>query len=90
MATGDFADKLRITGGVVPARRDLLTSVPEDSYSPAFYNSALFARSWLDPDSEDTDNIFRNMIDSVLSNSARTGEAISDANGRLGLLLLQQ
>ncbi|OGI65376.1 hypothetical protein A3A95_00790 [Candidatus Nomurabacteria bacterium RIFCSPLOWO2_01_FULL_39_18] len=89
MATGDFADKLRVVGGMVPARRDLLANVPADSYSPAFYNSALFARSWLDPDSRGTDDIFRNMIDSVLSNSAGTGQAVSDADSKLNLLLLQ-
>ncbi len=89
MATGDFASKFATAFGVAPARRDLLKTKPVDSYSPIFYDSALYARSWLDPSAKDTDNIFRNMIDGVLSNSLTVESAISDANSKLGLLLIK-
>ena len=69
LATGDFASKFALATGVAPARRDLLKIKPLDAYSPIFYDSALYARSWLDPSEKDTDNIFRNMIDGVLSNN---------------------
>ena len=89
MATGDFANKFAMTLGVAPARRDLLKIMPVDSYSPIFYNSALFAKSWLDPSNKDTDDIFRRMIDGVLSNSVSTRDAISDADAKLNLLLVK-
>ncbi len=87
MATGDFASKFSIALGIAPARRDLLKIKPADAYSPIFYDSALYARSWLDPSSKDTDNIFRNMIDGVLSNNMTVESAISDADSKLELLL---
>ncbi len=90
MATGDFALKFATLLGVAPARRDLLAIKPGDAYSPIFYDSALYARSYLDPSDKDTDNIFRNMIDGVLSNNMTVQSAISDASSKLGLLLLNQ
>jgi len=89
MATGDFASKFAIATGTAPARRDLLKLKPVDSYSPIFYDSALYARSWLDPSEVDTNNIFRNMIDGVLSNNMTIENAISDASSKLDLLLLK-
>jgi len=90
LSGGDFASKFATATGVVPARRDLLKVKPTDSYSSIFYDSALYARSWLDPSPNDTDNIFRNMIEGVLSNNMTVENAISDANSKLSLLLLRQ
>jgi multiple sugar transport system substrate-binding protein len=87
LATGSFASKFAIATGVAPARRDLLAIKPQDGYSPIFYNSALFGRSWLDPSVKDTDKIFSNMIEGVLSNSMTVDTAISDADKKLDLLL---
>ena len=87
MATSDFASKFATALNVAPARRDLLSVKPTDSYSPTFYNSALYARSWLDPSPKDTDTIFRLMIDGVLSNTKTLGDAIADASAKLNLLL---
>ncbi len=87
MASGSFAQNLAEKTGVAPARRDLLAIKPKDAYSPTFYNSALFGRSWLDPSIKDTNDIFRGMIDSVLSNNLSTREAILGASTRLNLLL---
>ncbi|MBP9715358.1 MAG: extracellular solute-binding protein [Candidatus Pacebacteria bacterium] len=87
MATTDFAKKFSDATGVVPARRDLLAVKPTDAFFPSFYTSALFARSWLDPSPNDTDNIFRNMVDNVLSNKSNSESAISDASGKLNILL---
>ncbi|MBI5139705.1 extracellular solute-binding protein [Candidatus Nomurabacteria bacterium] len=89
MATGDFAQKLAIALNIAPARRDLLAQAPKDAYSPTFYSGALYARSWLDPSPKDTDNIFRSMIDNVLSNKFSPVEAIKDASSKLSLLLIK-
>ncbi len=84
---GDFASKLATALGVAPARRDLIKTIPADLYSPAFYSSALFARSWLDPSSVNTDDVFQGMVDKVNSGSMTATEAITDASAKLGLLL---
>ncbi len=89
MATGEFAREFALALGLAPARRDLLKTKPKDAYSPIFYDSALFAKSWLDPSPKNTNEIFRRMIEATLSNSASVDDAISDADGRLNLLLLK-
>lgn len=90
MATGPFAEEFRKAVGVAPARRNLLANKPRsDAYSPIFYESALFSRSWLDPSDGDTDDIFRRMIEGVLSNSISAENAIRDANTKLGIILSQ-
>lgn len=89
LASGDFAKQFSDALLVAPARRDLLASKPTDAYFPIFYSSALFARSWLDPSSADTDTIFSNMVDNVLSNNLSPNDAVKDASAKLGLLLEQ-
>lgn len=89
MATSDFALKFTKALGITPARRDLLNVKPIDSYSPIFYNSALYARSWLDPSPKDTNNIFSVMINAVLSNNMSVADAIKDASTKMSLLLFK-
>jgi maltose-binding protein MalE len=88
MSSGTFASGFATALGVAPARLDLLKNIPTDPYLPTFYNSALFARSWLDPSPADTDNIFQGMVENVISGSMSTTDSISDANNKLGLLLV--
>lgn len=89
LVSGDFASAFATAIGAVPARRDLLATKPTDAFSPFFYNSALYARSWLDPSPTDTDNIFNGMVDNVLSGNMDATGAISDASSKMSLLLLK-
>ena len=89
LAGGDFASKFALSTGVAPARRNLLQLKPADTYSPTFYDSALYGRSWIDPSPTYTNDIFRRMVDGVLSNSMTPSDAITDASSKLGLLLRQ-
>ncbi|OGI82228.1 hypothetical protein A3E95_01755 [Candidatus Nomurabacteria bacterium RIFCSPHIGHO2_12_FULL_44_22b] len=89
MTAGEFARKFATALGVAPARRDLLVQVPNDPFSPTFYSSALFAKSWLDPSPKDTDNIFRTIVEGVLSSNLTADNAIKDASAKLGLLLIR-
>lgn len=73
--------------GLPPVRRDALVNKPTDAIGSVFYDSALMSKSWFDPDSDETDDIFKNMIESVTSGRARLGEAINLADQELGLLL---
>jgi len=88
MTKGDFASKLATALGIAPARRDLLSVTPTDAYLPTFYSSAFFAESWLDPSEMGSDDIFRGMVDKVLSNSLGVAESINDASAKLRLLLV--
>jgi multiple sugar transport system substrate-binding protein len=90
MATGNFAAEYAVATGVAPARRDLLSIKPTDAYSPIFYSSALYAKSWLDPSPKDTANIFGGMVNNVLSNNMTVGDAVLDASAKMNLLLLTQ
>jgi ABC-type glycerol-3-phosphate transport system substrate-binding protein len=70
-----------------PARRDLLSERQNDSYQAVFYQSALQSRGWHDPDHSATAIIFREMIDSVTSGRARTGEAVSRASREIDAII---
>ena len=89
MATSNFAARFAPALGMVPVRRDLIQTIPTDSYSPVFYSSALYAKAWLDPSSIDTDNIFRGMTEKVLSNTMSFEDSVRDASAKMGLLLLK-
>ena len=90
MATGDFAGTYAKAINAVPARRDLLAIKQTDAYSPIFYASALFGKSWLDPSTVNTDNIFQSMVEGVLSGNLTVSEAIQNASAKLDLLLAKQ
>ncbi len=66
-----------------PVRRDLLANKPPDAFRVVFYNSALIARSWLDPDPQASANSFRDMIEGVTSGNLRVSEAIQRADAEL-------
>lgn len=79
----DFAQDL----GAAPATRTLLSAKLQDEFMPIVFASSLYAQSWLDPSPADTTNIFRAMVESILSNSNSPESAIGLAAGRIGLLL---
>lgn len=90
LSTGDFASKFATTVGTPPARRDLLIAKNDSNiYNPIFYGSALYAKSWLDPSPRETDTVFKQMIESVLSNSASVEQAVLQAHSTLSLLLVR-
>ncbi|MSR87562.1 MAG: extracellular solute-binding protein [Candidatus Zambryskibacteria bacterium] len=73
--------------GLPPVRRDLLGVRPTDSIFPVFYDAALQSKVWLDPDDEGTDQIFRDMIDTITSGRARTSEIVNKASEKLDNLI---
>jgi len=89
LSSSNFAAKYAPARNIAPARRDLLSAPPPDQFSPIFYSSALFARSWLDPSPQDTDAIFGSMVGAVLSNNLSPTDAVQDAGSKLELLLLK-
>lgn len=70
-----------------PARRDLLTKRPPDPFMAVFYDSAIQSVAWKDPDTEKTNVIFQNMIDSVISGRAQVEEAVNHGHDELRKLI---
>ncbi|MCA9361308.1 extracellular solute-binding protein [Candidatus Kaiserbacteria bacterium] len=93
---GSYAVSLQLSGtaftqgladglGQVPVRRSLFGRSDLGPFQRVAYESALFARSWLDPKDAVSDDIFATMIEDVVSNRIRSNEAAADAVGRLTL-----
>ncbi len=72
--------------GLPPARRALLADKPTDAYQSVFYASALISNAWLDPDPEETDKIFREMVENVTSSRTTVGNAVNVATKQLDRL----
>lgn len=70
-----------------PARRDLLSLKPTGATTSVFYDSALQAKGWLDPDASATSLIFREAIESITSGRARTFEVVNEANEKVEALI---
>lgn len=59
-----------------PVRRDMLAVPPGTGLSDIIWKSALWTKSWLDPDKNKTDNLFKIMIESVTSGRVRVSDAV--------------
>ena len=70
-----------------PVSRRLLSKRPTDDIQPIFFNSALIARAFLDPDGTKTEGIFKDMIESITSGKSRVEGALTDAAKELEDLL---
>ncbi len=71
------------------ARRDLLANKPQNAYESVFRDSAIRAKGWLDPAPEESNLIFKNMIESITSGRARTTEAVSRAHREISESLVK-
>lgn len=60
-----------------PVRRDLLNVAQTDAVLSVLFDSAIRARTWLDPRPDLTDQIFKQAVESVSSGRNSTGEAVS-------------
>lgn len=74
---------------IPPARRDLLSAPPNDSVQEIFYQSAIIARAWLDPNDAATEGVFQRMIEGYVSGRLRLNQAVQTANDELEQLLAQ-
>lgn len=70
-----------------PVRRDLLAQQPKDPFMTVFYRSAIQAKSWFDPSPKDSDMVFQDMIESIVSGKSKLSNAVSDAKQKLDMLL---
>ena len=68
---------------MAPTYRSSLSTGSNDQYGRIIYSSATVARGWLSPKPTITNDIFTQMVEDVLANRHRPGEAANDAVGRL-------
>jgi ABC-type glycerol-3-phosphate transport system substrate-binding protein len=67
-----------------PVRRDLLAQKPDKSATQSvFYDAALIAEGWLQPDEQRVNEIFRTMVRDVTSGRLTVGAAVGDAASRI-------
>lgn len=79
---------LAYASGLPPVRRDLIAKKPATpAYASVFYDSALVARSWLDPSRTETNTIFKDLIENIVSNRFSVNEAVSKASNEINFLL---
>lgn len=71
----------------LPIRRDLLSAPAEDPYLSSFYQSALLARSWYDPDANATNTVFSSMVSDTIAGFMSVGESVGKASEAIGRLL---
>lgn len=76
--------------GLPPVRKDLLSLGSADSIGSIFYTSAIISKAWLDPNREETKNIFQDMVESTISGRSRVSESVNKANEELQNLLIKQ
>jgi ABC-type glycerol-3-phosphate transport system substrate-binding protein len=79
MASAVQTDALSKQFSLPPVRRDLLQIAQTNPYVSVFFKSALSAFSWPDPNPVSTNNIFRDMINNIKSNTTDSQTAIYDA-----------
>ncbi len=77
--SGQFA----ATYSLPPVRRDLLNKRPTDATLSVFYDSAIRARTWLDPRPEESDKAFRTAVESVSSGRHDVTQSIIDLSDQL-------
>lgn len=77
------------TSGFAPMRRDLVSAGAGNTFNSVIYNAALNSRSWADPDSTSTDELFGRMIDNVTSGLSSSEDAVSAANTEMLQLLIK-
>lgn len=65
------------------ARRDVPADTSSNAAADVFLQSALISRTWLDPNSPQTDSIFKEMIESVVSGKSQPAEAVQNARQEL-------
>lgn len=68
-------------------RRDMLAQIPQNPYKVVFHNAALRSKVWYDPDRVATENIFKNLVDSIVSGRLQISAATRDADDALNTLL---
>lgn len=83
IASATDIDNLSKRFSLPPVRRDLLQAAQSNPYVSVFFQAALSAFSWPDPNPVSTNKVFRDMITNVNSNTTDVQTAILNASQSL-------
>ncbi len=83
LTSADSISVLSELTNLPPVRKDVLTAGSADPYMQIFNDSALIADTWIDPNSSDTDIVFKKMIESVIIGRESVDSAVNIADGEL-------
>lgn len=79
LGSGAVSAELAQAFGFAPVVRSVLAEGTSDPVQSVLYQAGLIARAWLDPDPRETDRLFKDMVEEIVSNnSARTGSIVND------------
>jgi len=78
-----IADAIAIASDMTPTYRTSLGGGSNDVYGRVSYRSASIAKGWLNPNKNQTDNIFQTMTQDINENRRDLSAATSDATSRL-------
>ncbi len=67
----------------LPSRRDLLVAKDPDPFIQVFKDSAVVARSWVDPDSNKTNEIFTQLSEGVKTGQVKITDAVKSADANM-------
>lgn len=87
MSAPDFLKELAVSNSLPTGTRSLLNEKPKEPYLQSFFESAAVAHSWLDPDKEKTDSVFKELINNSFSNKLSTLESIDKAFNQIDLIV---
>jgi len=87
IAGKDFSEQFSEESSLPSVRRELLSEVADTAHQQVFNDSALISRAWFDPSPRETESIFKDMIENVVSGRLRLSDAITRTQKELTLLL---
>lgn len=82
-----FASEFTQSFNLPPVRRDLLAVPQTDTVNSVLYDSAIRARTWLDPRPEESDKAFSEAIESVSSGRENIEKSLTELDKSLESLL---
>lgn len=86
LASKDNMKRLSQSLHMAPARRDVIAEGDTNPYRSVILKSALLAQGWLDPGDKKSDEIFKRLVENVVSGgSLRIADAVNDAIDSLTL-----
>jgi ABC-type glycerol-3-phosphate transport system substrate-binding protein len=87
LSGSDFLGKLSKNTNLPPVRRDMLSQKQTDQYKSVFYDSAIIAKGWLDPNPNMTYNIFKDMVENISSGRNRISSSVQNASSEMKRLV---
>lgn len=73
--------------GLPPVARSLLSGEQTDAIAELFADAAIMGSAWLDPSPQETNVLFREMVESVTSGRATYTEAVGQASDEMSRLI---